>query len=176
MLRRLARHVFAICSAVSLVVFIAVCVLWVRSFWVPNYYPGGIWKPGAWSLLSHRGEVSLSFARGVSREENDASPNWRRNYLLFETGEDGPRSASFPQARTLTRTRWVSTPHWVLALGFAIAATPWAVGVLQRRRERDRIAGSLCPQCGYDLRASPDRCPECGREANARHGGGGLDR
>jgi hypothetical protein len=51
-------------------------------------------------------------------------------------------------------------PLWLIALPPAGAgASLWLLAV---RRQRTQIAG-LCAACGYDLRATPDRCPECGK-------------
>ena len=56
-----------------------------------------------------------------------------------------------------------------LALPIALAAVRWANA---RRRKRMVIAGQ-CVGCGYDLRASPDRCPECGLAPINRHAAAG---
>jgi hypothetical protein len=53
-------------------------------------------------------------------------------------------------------------PHYVPILVFAAVPTFWLVGATRRFRSRRRFKAGLCPACGYDLRASPDRCPECG--------------
>lgn len=56
----------------------------------------------------------------------------------------------------------VAVPIPLLAL---LAILPWGAPLLitrwRRRRTAARKEAGFCPTCGYDLRASPARCPEC---------------
>jgi hypothetical protein len=58
------------------------------------------------------------------------------------------------------------TPDYVLpgivGSAFLLVATIVAVLWHKARRRQYRMRNNLCLNCGYDLRASPERCPECG--------------
>jgi hypothetical protein len=83
--------------------------------------------------------------------------------------------AGFALHREQTSTLWVAAthaewltnftqtevviPHWFIVAGFALTPAVWLRSHI--RRQRQRQAGH-CTVCGYDLRATPERCPECG--------------
>ena len=56
----------------------------------------------------------------------------------------------------------LTVPHGLLAALLAVGPAVTARCSWLSRRRRLRTAGGLCVACGYDLRATPERCPECG--------------
>jgi hypothetical protein len=47
-------------------------------------------------------------------------------------------------------------------IGIAVPVIVTALGIASQRARRERRDRNLCVKCGYDLRASSERCPECG--------------
>jgi hypothetical protein len=91
----------------------------------------------------------VDFGRSFPSQEGDSlAPDWRRlGFRAFRFSELG------------TAGYVVVVPDWLPIALAAIAPALWTHRRLRRRRYR--LAGS-CLQCGYDLRATPGRCPECG--------------
>lgn len=69
--------------------------------------------------------------------------------------EDHPER-SFPSIRV---------PHWFLIV---LALIPLMLRVRRWNRTVRAMREGRCIACGYDLRASPCRCPECGSEPSER--------
>jgi hypothetical protein len=55
-----------------------------------------------------------------------------------------------------TRSVAIEAPFWFISILFALAPAAWLF------RRRVQSSNGKCIACGYDLRATPDRCPECG--------------
>jgi hypothetical protein len=191
-MRRVLRHLFTLCSALSLLLCVAVCVMWVRSFFVGDYYyrsrwsftppsavePRGSWDEFALILISGRGTFSIATRTQHWVGSSPPLPQrglpdtrWMKNYppasaavkrandIVWRALGSGYSSARSRGVRFAGQHRRLWLPAWFLALGTMVAPSLWLWRYVQRRRARGM---NLCRNCGYDLRASPERCPECG--------------
>jgi hypothetical protein len=66
-------------------------------------------------------------------------------------------------SRRLDRTdAWLVLPWWLVIGGSAVPPAVLVARTVRRGRRALREYRGLCAGCGYDLRATPGRCPECG--------------
>jgi len=94
-------------------------------------------------FLTHRGRSRFSFFRAPAIRVQFFAPDGTIAFCGFVYSGGG-------------------MPFWAAAVVTGLLPGAWLVGQLRRRRLRNRADHGLCAGCGYDLRASPDRCPECG--------------
>ena len=179
------RRLFTLLSALSLLLCVAVCVLWVRSNRPVQDYvvrPGEttfmvqskgsrLWlqrwrvadplpsRPAAsdlWWVL--RGTTNPPYQRTTAIEVGytPPPPSLSNGFGFGWLESDLGTSRN---GRPLGTRQLLAVPHWSLMTVFAIVPCLW---ILRRARARGRVRAGLCPSCGYDLRATPGRCPECG--------------
>jgi hypothetical protein len=171
----MARRPFTVLSALSFVLCAATCVLWVWSLQRPAFVLSGdaatptgarevALEPGTFRITTTRNRPA---AVDVGRQMPEADDEWQAAFISHETVrfvefDQGGHSAS-PAGPLMTEDTYRA--NLLLPL---LAGTP-LVALFLRKRQQQRLNAFarrpvevLCPACGYDLRASPDRCPECG--------------
>ena len=193
------RRLLTLCPAVSLLLFLAVCGLWVRSYGsaVCGSVSAAGGRPAAGAggrrAVSRTHSVDVRVQHGGARVRVADSvrfalppglvavcgtPELYAGSEQHLSGYPALNPAWWPRWRVYTSTGgfqfavgehaldyesrrvWsVTLPLWFLALLLAVA--PARHG-RQALRQRLGPRPGCCRHCGYDLRATPDRCPECG--------------
>lgn len=144
------RGLFTAGACLSLVLLGAVVVMWAGSYSVPLR---SVWRApgtGIWIRLTHQhGTLTAAWLP-------DRSPAPPPTYREFPN--NAPAVLGFSHQRAVLGGT-MSFPYWLPAAALAVAPGAWLW--ISRKASR-RAAAGLCPGCGYDLRATPSRCPECG--------------
>jgi hypothetical protein len=183
------RHLIPLAAAASLVLFFALTALWVRSYWHQDMIGWGYWSHDSLDRKSQeRWFAGIEGSQGILAvgvlREREGNPfrgqrvrharglfwnnhGWPLNMFIGEA--EGSFGFRFMWLNYLPTPGYlghvgaiVCVPFWTAALLAAVLPVRWGVRHHRHSRERRRQVSSCCPTCGYDLRATPQRCPECG--------------
>jgi hypothetical protein len=174
--RPMTRPLMHIASVLSLLLCLAAVALWVRSYfandWIGRvHYSAGIDSEDHHLWLEANCGV-LRLTGGGDPAEHFSAVRWERRRFPVDRGRsdfgtDEPRffraigiTWEMPRRLITGETSWsvrirIALPASVFALLAILCARPWPRG-------RKHYEPMTCASCGYDLRATPGRCPECG--------------
>ena len=158
-----ARWLLRILADASLVLGRVIVFIWIYSHFSTPFFRICVPPRYELSVEVHKGSMSWYWSRdrvyeSLSTEaivSNLRSGGYLRKYFqvnrsgffLFAPGGHG----------------WLFAPAWS-ALLLSLILPLARIGV--HRHARRRARAGRCHTCGYDLRATPDRCPECGTVAS----------
>lgn len=168
--RRFFRILRVAVAVFSLFLSLVVATLWVRSLLAPPAATTGLVKfspyPDKWFLYAQSGKLLLVRERSILDKADVPNPVKsgidKRSVLGFGT-ERWQNLQNWPVERgTLTYGTDFEAyfcPLWASVLLFLLLPLLELPRIVRNLRRRRR---GLCMNCGYDLRASPSKCPECG--------------
>ena len=166
----MTRRLLNLLTALSLLLCVAVGALWARS-----YRPGVIlewWSAGTGGYeFRVFGVYTPAGAIGFYVPDYSAPyPLIYHRYYLEHPRPSVRGVLGFAVNRAgytpMAGVRWREwrVPMWFLVLVFGVLPLRYMAHAVSARWFDRR---GLCVVCGYDLRATPDRCPECGTLAKA---------
>lgn len=167
-MKRFRRIVFNALAGICLLVLIVTAALWVRSYFAVDILlyqtltPDPFHTPVRDDLMAILGGGTVLLRSGTPPAF--ASPphyfHLQRRHFYFI-----PDKVYLGFAGHITRQQWfVVFPLWSICAPPLFVLAMWSRAYRIRRRS---IAAGCCSRCGYDLRATPERCPECGLEVSS---------
>jgi hypothetical protein len=160
-----------------LLLFVATAILWFRSrTHLDEFYA---YRPLSYrSVWSAEGRIYIFIWSAPRRFWGEPSMGFsggdlsRLKYSVAITHQFGPFGYHYYHHTPSTNPTSVTPsgyiimfPHWLVILPLAISLALALRRLIRRRSSRFRAANGLCLRCGYDIRATPNRCPECGHES-----------
>jgi hypothetical protein len=164
------RRLVTLAATVSLLLCVATVASWIRSYWLVDLMICQPHRTG-YSAYAARGELGFR----LIVQDYETPQTWR--YVQREAAKGSWNVPPLSRSRVADGFWWESgnmrqpggvqsfaydalvIPHWAIA---TLLSIPPCVSGYRMLRIRRRVSSGDCATCGYDLRATPDRCPECG--------------
>jgi hypothetical protein len=141
------RRLFNIVTALSLLLCAGMLAMWVRSF-LPTHLRFQAKQGRLVVYANEMPDAAFEQVMGILGTPMAIPWDWER------LGVAKVQMSYFGH-----QTLILAVSFFWLAGAFATLPAWW---VIDRWRRQRRGRGHRCVRCGYDLRATPDRCPECG--------------